>query len=254
MVRDVNFFKVIAKAREGNAADHHYALHRPAGKFLRHAVFGMNDGLVSTLALVAGLVGAYMQRNVIIIAGLAEMFAGAISMSLGTYISTKSQIEYYKREITREKKELERLPKLEKEHVRRIYKEKGFSGRELDRIVEKLTSNKQVWLDVLVSEELGLSRSKIENAFVAGIVMFFAFLFGAFIPISPYLFVPIEFALKTAIVASLGVMFLAGAGKTYFTGRNWFRSGIEMVCVGAIATFVAFYVGQFISQFVKYIV
>ena len=82
------------------------------------------------------------------------MIAGAISMSLGTYISTKSQIEFYKREVKREREDMERLPKLERSHVKEIYRGKGFSGAELEKIVDKLTSNKRIWLDVLVNEEL----------------------------------------------------------------------------------------------------
>jgi VIT1/CCC1 family predicted Fe2+/Mn2+ transporter len=94
----------------------------------------------------------------------------------------------------------------------------------------------------------------MENAFIAGAVMFVAFMFGAFIPLSSFMFVPMEFALKTAVISSLAILFFAGAGKTHFTGRNWFKSGIEMVIVGAVATFVAFYVGNFIGEYISYLV
>ena len=234
--------------------DEHRQLHAPSGKFLRHAIFGMNDGLVSTIALLAGLVGAGIGADIIIIAGFAEMLSGAISMSLGTYISTKSQIEFYKREVKKEMDDMERLPAVEKNHVKEIYRRKGFDGVELDKIVDRITSSKKIWLDVLVTEELGLSSSKIENAVTSGIVMFFAFVFGCFIPLSSFMFVPGEFALKTAIVSSLAILFLAGAGKTHFTGKNWIKSGIEMVVIGSLATFVAYYAGQFISHFIGYLV
>ena len=253
MARGMDFFRIPLK-KSDEKKEAHSQFHAPAGKFLRHAIFGMNDGIVSTLALLAGLIGAYMDKSVIIIAGMAEMFAGAISMSLGTYISTKSQTEFYKREIKRESEDLDKLPKIERSRVRDIYRKKGFEGKELDKIVDKLTSDRELWLDVLVSEELGLKKSKMENALIAGVVMFVAFVFGAFIPLSSFMFVPTEFALKTAVVSSLAILFFAGAGKTHFTGRNWFKSGIEMVVVGAVATFAAFYIGSFIGNYISYLV
>ena len=109
MVRGMDFFRIPWHSEKNH--DKHEKLHAPVGKFLRHAIFGMNDGLVSTLALMAGLVGAAMGKEVIVIAGLAEMMAGAISMSLGTYISTKSQLEFYGEEIEKEKKQKTRNSK-----------------------------------------------------------------------------------------------------------------------------------------------
>ena len=250
----MDFFKVHPKHKDNISLADHRELHAPAGKFLRHAIFGMNDGLVSVLALTAGLTGALLSKNIVIIAGVTEMIAGAISMSLGTYISTKSQIEFYKREVKKEREDMERLPNLEKSHVREIYKGKGFSGDELDRVVNKLTSDKRIWLDVLVNEELGLTSSKMENAFSAGVVMFFAFIFGALIPLSSFFLLPLDFALRAAIVSSLAILFLAGAAKTHFTGRNWIKSGFEMVIVGALATLVAYYAGHFISGLVSSLV
>jgi len=247
----LDFFRMpLRKGEEGM----HEQLHSPAGKFLRHAIFGMSDGLVSTLTMLAGSVGASLDKQIILIVGLITMLAGAISMALGTYISTKSQVEFYRREVKKESEDLKRLPQVEKDHVRDIYKAKGFKGRELDLIVHRLTSNRSVWLDVLVSEELGLSKGKMENAFTASFVMFFAFIFGSFIPLSSFVFVPVTFAMKMAMISSLAMLFLAGAGKTHFTGRNWVKSGGEMVFVAALATLVSFYTGYLISQFVPYLV
>lgn len=248
----MDFFRIPWHSEKNH--DKHEKLHAPVGKFLRHAIFGMNDGLVSTLALMAGLVGAAMGKEVIVIAGLAEMMAGAISMSLGTYISTKSQLEFYGEEIEKEKKDLECSPQMEKEHVREIYRRKGFVGKELDNVVKRLTSNKKRWLNILVNEELGLNNSKMENAVIAGVVMFFAFIFGAFVPLSSFVFVPMGFALKTAMASSLLLLFFVGAGKTHFTGRSWIKSGFEMVLVGALATGVAYYLGEFVSRYVSVLI
>ncbi len=252
MVRCMDFFRI--PWHGGKNHDKHEKLHAPVGKFLRNAIFGMNDGLVSTLALMAGLAGAAMGKEVIVIAGLAEMIAGAISMSLGTYISTKSQLEFYGEEIEKEKKDLNESPGMEKDQVREIYRRKGFVGKDLDSVVERLTANKKRWLNILVNEELGLNNSKMENAWVSGIVMFFAFIFGAFVPLSSFVFVPLDFALKTAMASSLLLLFFVGAGKTHFTGSNWIKSGFEMVFVGILATGVAYYLGEFVSGYVSYLI
>jgi len=252
MVRGMDFFRIPWHGEKEHVK--HERLHAPVGKFLRHAIFGMNDRLVSTLALMAGLAGAAMGKEVIVIAGLAEMMAGAISMSLGTYISTKSQLEFYGEEIEKEKKDLDNSPQMEKEHVREIYRRKGFVGKELDRVVERLTSNKKRWLNILVNEELGLNNSKMESAWISGVVMFFAFIIGAFIPLSSFVFVPMSFALKAAITSSLLLLFFVGAGKTHFTGRSWIKSGFEMVFVGILATGVAYYLGDFVSGYVAYLI
>ena len=254
MVRKADFLRkgIDVKGRWSGSEKHgleHKGFYHPEGRFLRPAIFGMNDGIVSLLALAAGLVGASMGKEVVIVAGLAEMFAGAISMSIGTYISTKSQLEFYNMEVMREKRDLERMPAVEKEHVREIYRKRGFKGKELDIVVNRLTSNKKIWLDVLIEEELGLSKGDGARPVASSVVMFFAFLCGAFIPLSVFFFIPLEFALKTAVVSGLMLLFFVGAGKTYFTGKNWFRSGFEMVFVGSLATWASFYIGGFISGY-----
>ena len=110
------------------------------GRFIRHFIFGAEDGLISTLGFLSGIAGAHLSKATIVIAGIAEVFAAALSMGIGTYLSSKSQIEVYKRDIEVEREEIESEPKLERKEIEAIYRKKGFKGKELKVIVNKICS------------------------------------------------------------------------------------------------------------------
>ncbi len=219
------------------------------GKYIRSLVFGFNDGTVSNLALVAGLSGAMLGNKVVILGGLADMIAGAISMGLGNYIATKSQMEFYRHEYEREKQEIKSVPNLEKKEIEALYRRKGFEGKELRMVVKRITSNKKRWLKVMMEEEVGVTKSSLESPPVIGTITFFAFLIAAAIPVIPFFFFPIQTALLLASATCMTLLFLVGVVKTPFTGKNWLRSGLEMVIIGAIATLASYYLGQFFNEY-----
>ena len=127
---------------------------------VREIVFGFNDGSVSTLALLAGVTGGALARGQILVAGFSGVIAGAISMAIGAYISSKSEIEHHQSEIKREEQEIEEIPEVEREEIRQIYMKKAdFAEEELDMIVNRITSDKKIWLDSMMIEELGLLRT-----------------------------------------------------------------------------------------------
>ena len=105
--------------------------HQPNGKYIRPLIFGFNDGTVSNLALVAGLSGAALSNHIVILGGFADMIAGAISMGLGNYIATKSQMEFYRHEYQREQEEIKTVPQLERKEIEALYRKKGFHGKPL---------------------------------------------------------------------------------------------------------------------------
>src|SRR3989338_2363842 len=122
----------INKERQEARQAYHSEQHIKSGSYIREFILGFNDGLVSTFSLVAGVTGANVANRIVIIASLAGLAAGSTSMGLNNYISSKSQIEFYKSEIEREKYEIETLPELEREEIVEIYKSKGFKGKILD--------------------------------------------------------------------------------------------------------------------------
>ncbi|MBS3144378.1 VIT1/CCC1 transporter family protein [Candidatus Woesearchaeota archaeon] len=225
------------------------SMHPKGGKYIRSLIFGFNDGTVSNLALVAGLSGAMLGSKVVILGGLADMIAGAISMGLGNYIATKSQVEFYRHEYQREKEEIKTVPKLEKKEIEAIYRKKGFKGKELAMVVKRITSNKKRWLKVMMEEEIGVNKKNMENPSAVGWMTFGAFLLAAAIPVLPYFVLPVKEALILASVTCMSLLFAVGVAKTHYTGRDWLRSGIEMVIIGAIATLASYYLGDFFNNY-----
>lgn len=218
--------------------------HKGGGGAMRELIFGVNDGLVSTLSLVSGVAGANPGRGVVLLAGVAGLLAGAISMAAGAYISTKSEKEVYEAEIAREREELELEPEEEKEELRILYQLKGFSQEEAARLVERLSKDHELMLEGLVRDELSLMPESFPNPWKAGVFSGTAFIAGAFIPLIAYFFLD---GLK-AVLASAGLsiiaLFVIGVLKTLFTGLSWLRSGLEMVGIGLFATAITYLIGN----------
>ena len=215
--------------------------HLKSGKYIRDVVFGANDGLVSILALVAGVAGGVANNKIILLAGIAGTIAGAISMALGAYISTKSHREYVQSEIKRERWEIDNDPEKEKKELYDFYSKKGFKGKELDNVVKVISSNKEIMLDVMVREELGLDTEP-NNPLAAGTLAGAAFLVGSLPPIIPFFF-EISNALLIAVIGSLIGLFILGALKTIITKKNALVLGLESIFVGGVAMAITYYVG-----------
>ncbi len=218
--------------------------HGTGGGAMREVIFGVNDGLVSTLSLVSGVAGAAVGRGVILLAGVAGLLSGAISMAAGAYISTKSQREVHEAQVAREREELEREPEEELEELYALYRLKGYSEEDARRSVDHLSQNQELMLESLVRDELGLMPETFPNPWLAGAQSGIAFVIGSFIPLIGYLF----FGGSSALIASVGIsvmaLFVVGALKTLFTGLSWWRSGMEMVFIGVFATAVTYWIGS----------
>jgi len=213
---------------------------------VREIVFGFNDGSISTLALLAGVTGGALARSEILIAGISGGIAGAISMGIGAYISSKSEVEHHQSEIERELREIEEVPEIEREEIRQIYQKKAaFAEEELDLIVKRITGNRKTWLDSMMKEELGLFEERFENPIKLGLIMFLAFVTGGLVPIIPFLFIPTP---QTSLLASSTMtftsLFAIGVWKTTFTNKHWLISGIEMVFVGVLAAAIPYMIGE----------
>ncbi|MCF2141899.1 MAG: VIT1/CCC1 transporter family protein [Candidatus Lokiarchaeota archaeon] len=226
-------------------------LHLTGGEIIRQVTFGMNDGVVSIFALLAGVAGADQTPKTILITLLAATIAGALSMAAGEFISGKSERDYYKHEIAQERLEIHLTPEIEKEEIRLIYKRKGFRGDLLDQIVNQIIQDEDRWVREMVIEELGVTDLEPENPLKNSIVIFFAFILGALFPVLPYaifqtLLSPSSiFWVATAI--TFGGLFLAGALKKFVTGVNWFKSGIEMLAVGLFAYGISYLLGTLVG-------
>ncbi|MCI0582519.1 MAG: VIT1/CCC1 transporter family protein [Chloroflexi bacterium] len=217
---------------------------------LRAVIFGVSDGLVSNLALVMGVAGAGAavgEGRFILLAGIAGLLAGAFSMAAGEYISMQSQRELFERQIALERAELEAMPDEERDELAAVYRAKGFTADEARTIADRMFADPEHALDTLVREELGLDPDELGSAWGAAAGSFVAFAVGAVVPVLPYLFGSGAAAFWVAIAASLGALFLVGAGVSLLTGRSLLFSGVRQVGIGAAAAAVTYLVGTAIG-------
>jgi len=227
------------------------AWHSPAGRLVREIVFGMNDGVISTVSFLLGVVGALASHRLVLISGLAEVLAGAVSMFFGGYLSTKSQQEFFEHEIAREKREIEEMPARERDEIRRIYRAKGFRDEsELDLVVERITADKRVWLKCMMEEELGLILESMDSPSKVGVVVGVSFLAGGFIPLLPFIFFDTGWALKMSLFFTSTALFILGGMKTVITRRSWVRSGLEVLMIGILAAGIGYLIGLLLKQVV----
>ncbi len=213
------------------------------GTFLREIVFGVEDGLISTLGIVTGVSGAAVGSNIIILAGLAGIFSGAISMAAGTYLSTKSERQLYVKELAREYREVEEMPDQEKKEIREIFAAKGYKGKELEKVVKLISANKDIWVTVMMQEELKMSPQENEHPKKAGAAIALSFIPGGFVPLLPYLLLPAAAALPYSLVLTALGLLIFGGYKARFTKANALLSGIEMLSVGMLAAAAGYAIG-----------
>lgn len=224
---------------------HEYFHRSTAGAYIGDAVFGANDGIITTFAVVAGVAGAQLAPAVVLILGAANLLGDGFSMAAGNYLARKSEAEWRTTERTKELWEVEHMPNEERQEVRQMYAAKGFQGVELERVTQVLTSNKEVWVNEMMVGEHGITASSgnshpAKNASVT----FVSFLVAGALPLLPYvmgLAGPRAFTWST--VAAAVTLFIVGSLRTRVTQRRWLLAGLEMLLVGGVAAVVAYVVG-----------
>lgn len=218
-----------------------------ATAFLRPAVFGGSDGLVSNLSLVMGVAGATADNQAIVIAGIAGLLAGAFSMAVGEYISVRSQHELFDAQLQLQARQLREDHDGERAILEGIYCERGFTTDEAKVIVATLFATDQRALDSMMRDEVGLDPKAIGGPWAAAISSFSAFFVGAIIPLIPFLLWSGTGALITSVVISLVALFGLGVGVSVLTKRSWLWSGFRQLSLGAVAALVTYLVGQAIG-------
>ncbi|MBI2639087.1 VIT1/CCC1 transporter family protein [Candidatus Peregrinibacteria bacterium] len=226
----------------------HVEFHRKVGGLLKEAVFGFNDGVVSTFAVIAGLTGGAIENKTVLLAALATLVAGAFSMGLGTYLGSKSEKDHYESELARENWEIDNMPEAEIQEIRDIYSAKGFKGKLLDDVVAKITSDRDVWLKTMMTDELGFAEAPPKPG-LNGIIMSVSFIVGSFIPTLPYFFQEsyFESIFRIAMILSAIGLLAVGGLKTRFTKRNVIISALETLIVGALAAGGSYGIGVLLT-------
>ncbi len=218
------------------------------GNALRAAVLGGNDGLVSNFSLIMGVAGAAAGQKEVLLAGMAGLLAGALSMALGEWISVKSSQELYENQMDLEMEELEHNPEGEKRELTLIYVSKGVERKEAEKMAEQAMQDKNVAHQILVKEELGINAEDLQgSAMEAAITSFVLFAFGAILPLLPYFFTSGFQAIWISAVVSAMGLFVIGAAITLFTGKNVWYSGFRQVIFGLAAAAVTYGIGSLIG-------
>lgn len=212
---------------------------------------GLSDGLVTNIAFLTGFGGAVSEISFIRIAGFAAMLAGSISMFFGGLLAGQSQHDLFNADAARELSEIESEPEEEKEELRSLYLEKGLTKQEADIVVRRVTSDKRKWLKELLSEELHIHESELENPLKIALITGLAFLAGAFVPLFPYLLTNVrETALVASIALSLAFLFFAGFWKGQILRRDRFKSAAQMLVIGMVASSILYVIGLALHVFV----
>jgi len=221
----------------------HIEPHLKESSSIRDFVFGFGDGVNTSLGIAAGVGGADASSNIIILAALVAMFTGAKAMAVQNYLAVKSHRELLKSEIDREIWEIENRPEDETQEIEDIYKAKGFSGKDLEMIVNKITSDKKVWLDTMLNEELNLNLEIVGHPLKSALRMFGSFLVGGILPIIPFFFAEGYVPLFIAIGISLSTSFIVGAVKSKIAQTSIIKGGIEMAGLGTGIALIGFGIG-----------
>lgn len=222
-------------------------------EYLGEFVYGGIDGCVTTFAVVAGAVGANLESSIIIILGFANLFADGFAMSIGAYLSTKSEKDNYNKHKQVEYWEVENLPDVERDEIREIYENKGFSGKLLNDIIDTITADKDRWVDVMMKEELEMIEPK-RSPLKIGLVTYTSFILIGLIPLSIYVwdyFYPITSSLFvwSASLTAIGFI-IVGVLKSYVNQTNKIKGVVETLILGMLAALVSYYVGYFLEMLI----
>jgi VIT1/CCC1 family predicted Fe2+/Mn2+ transporter len=220
---------------------------RPGPGYVRDWVYGGIDGAVTTLAVVAGVIGAELSPGVVLILGFANLLADGFSMAASNYSGTKAEVDDYRRLEAIERQHIAVSPEGERAEVREIYAAKGFEGRDLERAVRVITADEGRWVDTMLSEEYGLpavARSPIKSA----LSTFVAFGLCGAVPLAPFIMgLPATFETSTLLTAL--VFFGIGAVKARWSTAPWWRSGLETLAIGLAAAGLAFVAGYGLRRY-----
>jgi len=230
--------ELIEQVRLHDHSDPHRADSR-----LAEVILGGQDGLVNVLGVILGVAAASQDSRIVLAAGLAATFAESISMGAVAYTSTLAEDDLYKSEKEREYRHIHLAPDVETHEIREIYRKKGFEGDELEKIVEVITANPDVWVEVMMSEEFQMTPPEKTHALNSGLVVGVAAVIGSLIPLAPFFFLDVTSSIWTSIVVSALTLFAVGFYKARITIGKPYRSGLQITLIGIASALAGYLVG-----------
>jgi predicted membrane protein (TIGR00267 family) len=225
-------------------------MHRLERMKMRELILGGQDGLVNVLGVVLAVASASKDSKLVIIAGVAALFAESISMLAVSYTSSKAANEVYESELKKENEEVDELPELERQEVWDIFYEKGLRGNILEKAVDKITSDRKRWIDVMMKDELKLFPSGQENPVKDALIVGLSAIVGSIIPLIPFFLFPVSTAILWSVILSAAALFIAGAVKAELTVGKWWASGLELALIGMLAAIISYAIGAMVGAVV----
>jgi VIT1/CCC1 family predicted Fe2+/Mn2+ transporter len=226
--------------------------HRPTPSYLRDFIYGAVDGAVTTFAVVAGVAGADLDDTVVIILGGANLVADGFSMAVSNFLGSRAERQQRERARREEQLHIRVVPDGEREEIRQIFAAKGFAGDDLERVVEVITSDPDIWAETMMSEELGFGTTE-PNEYRAAFSTLAAFLLVGFLPLMVFVYdlaapgdVENAFA-WSAVMTGVGFLVVGGM-KSRFIDQGWWRSALETLVVGGLAAVLAYAAGAFLQS------
>ncbi|XP_023521883.1 vacuolar iron transporter 1-like [Cucurbita pepo subsp. pepo] len=224
---------------------HHEEKHFMSSEVVRDIIIGVSDGLTVPFALAAGLSGANVTSSIILIAGIAEVAAGAISMGLGGYLAAKSEADHYMRELKREQEEVIEVPDTEAAEVADILAQYGVEAHEYEPVVAALRRNPEAWVDFMMKFELGLEKPDPQRAVISAMTIAVSYIIGGLVPLSPYMvFEAAEDGVVASVIVTIIALLVFGFAKGHFTGNRPIMSALQTAFIGAIASAAAFLIAK----------
>ena len=219
----------------------------PKASFLKDFVYGGIDGTVTTFAVVAGVQGAGLQTNVVLILGIANVLADGFSMAVGNYSGNKAERDDMARIRAIERRHIKEVPDGERAEIREILALKGLSGNALEQAVDEITRDENAWIDMMLVDEYG--KSAVDPApYKAALATFCSFLLCGVMPLLPFL-LGLNTPFFASAVAAGAVFFGIGMMKSFWSLAPWWRSGFETLFIGALAAIIAYQAGKIVEQF-----
>ena len=232
--------------REALLLEHRrHAEHDPHGgaSALSDVILGGQDGLVNILGIVLGVAAATNDPRLVLVAGLAGALAESVSMGAVAFTATLAEAERYESERQREYRHTLHYPNVEREEIRSIYRNKGFTGDLLERVVNTITADRDVWVSVMLSEEHGLAPSERGQALRSALIVGLSSLTGSLVPLMPFFFLPARPGMWVAMLATALVLFGAGVYKAQVTTGRPAKSGAQMAIIGTLSALAGYLVG-----------
>ena len=217
---------------------------------LRDGVFGMQDGLISTLGALTGIAAGTQNGEAVVVAGFVIIVVESLSMAAGSYLSSKSQRQYLERLLREEEDEIARDPEGERQEIWDMYRVRGYTDPEIEIIAKRLMSDKRLLLEDMAHKELGISPGALEEPLGNAFVMGTAYVLGGLVPVLPYLTLPMATAMPVSIVGTFLCLFCFGGLKGRLVKQSWWRSGLEMLLVAGVAAVAGFVIGRAVDRWV----